>query len=74
MDDALQPAFRYPDGFEITGKKILTSELPDFYQHVGYTPTPLTEVNFLNRAGGGFSIPHPTIIDVNPQAELNFLN
>lgn len=74
MDDALQPVFRYPDGSEITGKKILTSEFPDFYQHVGYNPTPLTEVNFLNRAGGGFSIPHPTIIDVNPHAELNFLN
>lgn len=74
MDDALQPAFRYPDGFEITGKKILTSELPDFYQHVGYNPIPRTEIDFLNRAGGGFSIQHPTIIDVNPQAELNFLN
>ena len=69
-----QPAFRYPDGFEITGTKILTTELPDFYKHVGYTPTPFTEVDFLNRAGGGFSIPHPKVTDVNPQAELNFLN
>lgn len=61
-----QPAFVYPDGREIIGTKILTKELDDFYKHVGYNPTPTTEINLLNQMGG-FSKPHPTIFDVSPE-------
>ena len=50
----------------LIGTKILTKELDDFYKHVGYNPTPMTEINLLNQMGG-FSKPHPTIFDVSPE-------
>jgi hypothetical protein len=66
-----KPAFVYPDGREIIGTKILTKELDDFYKHVGYNPTPTTEVDLLNQMGG-FSKPHPTIFDIYPDTEKVF--
>ena len=74
VDDLSKDIFTYPDGTGILPSKMWNKTLDDFDQHVGYNPTPYTEVDFLNRAGGGFSIQHPKVIDVNPQAELNFLN
>jgi hypothetical protein len=67
-----KPAFIYPDGAEIIGTKILTTELPDFYKHVGYNPTPRTEGDLLNSMGG-FSKPHPTIDDVGSYADDIFM-
>ena len=61
-------AFTYPDGQGIIGTKILTYELPSFYKHVGYNPTPYTEADLLNYMGG-FSKLHPTIYDVGSYSD-----
>lgn len=70
-DNMSKPAFTYPDGREITGTKILTRDLDDFYKNVGYNPTPSTEIDLLNQMGG-FSKPHPTIFDIYPDTEKVF--
>lgn len=63
-----KPAFTYPDGREIIGTKILTQELDDFFQHVGYNPVPMTERNFLDQMGG-FTKTHPSIFDAHSNIE-----